>query len=69
MIYEHVRAAIDASGIKRAFVAEKIQMPEPAFSAVMNGKRRLAADELMAICEVLGKGMDEIAHYPLEQPA
>ena len=67
MIYEHVRAAIDASGIKRMYIAEKIDMPESTFSALMNGKRTMKAEELLAICEVLGKGMDEVANYPIRQ--
>lgn len=65
MVYEHVRAAIDDSGIKRCFLADKIGLTEPKLSATLNGKRKMSVDEFLAISKVLGKSANELIAYPL----
>lgn len=52
-VYERVRDYIDDHGLKQLAVAEKSGIPKTTFSAIMNGKRTLYADDLRAICLAL----------------
>lgn len=52
-VYEKVRAYLDANGIKQKAVAQKAGIPNGTFNAIMNGKRTLYADDLLAICLAL----------------
>lgn len=52
-VYEKVRAYIEDNGIKYVAVAKKAGIPVSTFSAIMNGKRTLHAEDLKAICEAL----------------
>lgn len=48
-----VRNYISAHGLKQKAVALKSKIPYSTFNAMMNGKRRIYADELEAICRSL----------------
>ena len=52
-VYEKVRAYIDEQSLKQKTVAEKADIPNVTFNAIMNGKRTLYADDLKAICIAL----------------
>lgn len=52
-VYEKVRAYIDSQGLKQVAVAQKAGIPKTTFNAIMNGKRKLYADDLRAICLAL----------------
>ena len=52
-VYEKVRAYIDEQGLKQKTIAEKADIPNVTFNAIMNGKRTLYADDLKAICIAL----------------
>ena len=52
-VYEKVRAYIDSQGLKQVAVTQKAGIPKTTFSAIMNGKRTLYADDLRAICLAL----------------
>lgn len=51
--YEKIRAYIHARGLKQVTVAEKAGISQANFSAILNGKRILYADDLKAICIAL----------------
>ncbi len=53
LVYQKVRAYIEECGLKQKAVAEKSGIPNVTFNAIMNGKRRLYADDLAAICIAL----------------
>lgn len=53
MVNDHVCRAVADSGMKQKFIAEKIGMSEPTFSAMLAGKRKIDADEFFKICDVL----------------
>lgn len=52
-VYQKVRDYIDKKGIKQVTVAQKAGISTATFSAIMNGKRTLYADDLRAICIAL----------------
>lgn len=42
-------------GIKQAVIACKTGLSEQAISTIMNGKRKMTADEFVRICRAIGK--------------
>lgn len=52
-VYEKVRAYIEENGYKQVVVAQKAGISKATFSAILNGKRTLYADDLRAICLAL----------------
>lgn len=52
-VYEKVRAYIEENGYKQVVVAQKAGISKATFSAILNGKRILYADDLRAICLAL----------------
>lgn len=53
-----VREYITSHGIKQAFIAERCGWTKQKTSAIVRGEKRMAADELAAICEALGVPYD-----------
>lgn len=52
-VYEKVRTYIEENGYKQVAVAQKAGISKATFSAILNGKRTLYADDLRAICLAL----------------
>ncbi len=52
-VYEKVKAYINTNGLKQAAVAGKSGFSAVTFNAIMNGRRKLYADDLRAICLAL----------------
>lgn len=52
-VYQKVKAYIDANGLKQVVVAGKCGISAVTFNAIMNGRRKLYADDLRAICLAL----------------
>ena len=53
LIYESVRDYIKDAGIKYTFIADKTGMKVNVISMIMQGKRKLGADEFVTICGAL----------------
>lgn len=53
MLGELIRRYLDANGIKYNYVAEEIGVTAPVFSAMLNGTRRILAEEYFSICVLL----------------
>jgi transcriptional regulator with XRE-family HTH domain len=49
-VYEKVRSYLDENHLEQASVAEKAGIPASAFNAMMNGERKMYADDLRTIC-------------------
>ena len=62
-IYQKVRAYIEEHGIKQKVVAEKAGISAVTFSAIMNGKRTLYAEDLRAICMALNVPPETFIEY------
>ena len=63
MINDRVCKAVADSGMKQKYIAEKIGVSEPTFSAILSGKRKIDVDEFFGICEVLKMEPDDLYHY------
>jgi len=53
-VYERVKKYINESGMKQGVIAERAGLSAQAMSAMMNGKRKMYADDLEELCRVLG---------------
>ena len=53
-IYQKISKYITENGIKQKYISEKSGIPENALSMILNGKRKLDADEFVEIILVLG---------------
>lgn len=59
MLGIRIKEYIEKSGLKLSAIADKIGIPMNTFSTMMNGKRKITAEEYFAICKAL--------NVPLEQ--
>ena len=57
-VYERVREYIEANHIKQKSVAEAASIPNVTFNAMLNGKRKMYAEDLRAICFALNVSAD-----------
>lgn len=53
LVYEKVKLYLEDKGIKQAFVAQKCNISTTTFNAMMNGKRKMYAEDLRSICYAL----------------
>lgn len=58
MVNARLRDYILASGLKYQWVAERAGIPYMTFSNMINGRRKLTADEFFRVCDVLGVSAD-----------
>lgn len=49
---------LDENGIKYSFLSEKIGIPMNILSPLLNGKRKMSAEEYFLLCEALGVPVD-----------
>ncbi|MBR3503679.1 MAG: helix-turn-helix transcriptional regulator [Clostridia bacterium] len=63
MVNERISAAVADSGLKQKYIADRIGMSEPTFSAMLAGKRKVDVDEFFGLCQVLKKTPEELYHY------
>lgn len=60
MVASTLKKLIDDKGITYAFISKKSGIPVDAISKSLLGKRRLAADEMIAICQAANIGLPEL---------
>lgn len=53
LVHEKVKQYLEERGIRQSFIAEKCSMSATTFNAMMNGKRKMYAEDLRAICYAL----------------
>lgn len=53
-IYQKISKYISENGIKQKYISEKSGIAENVLSMILNGKRKLDADEFIEIILVLG---------------
>ncbi len=63
MVNERINAAVEDSGLKQKFIADKIGISEPSFSAMLSGKRKIDVDEFFGLCMVLNMKPDQLYYY------
>lgn len=52
-VYKKVREYIESHYLKQKSVAEAAGIPNTTFNAILNGKRKLYAEDLKSICSAL----------------
>lgn len=63
MVNDRVSKAIADSGMKQKYIAERIGVSEPTFSAILAGRRKIDVDEFFGICAILKMKPDDLYHY------
>lgn len=66
-VWEKVRLYIDTNGLKQTMVAQKSGIPVATFNAMINGKRKMYADDLRAICYALNVSANTFIDWPKKQ--
>lgn len=61
MLGLQIRNYITSSGLKFVVIAEKSNIPTNTFSAMMNGKRKITAENYFSICQALGVPLETFA--------
>lgn len=54
-VQSRISAYIEKIGISQASICKKTDIPPYAMSAMMNGKRKMTADEFEKICRAIDK--------------
>lgn len=62
MLGTAIKAHIDSEGLKMKSVAEKADIPLNIFSAIVNEKRKITAEEYFAICAALNVPLEKFRH-------
>lgn len=62
MLGTAIKAHIDSEGLKMKAVAEKADIPLNIFSAIVNEKRKITAEEYFAICAALNVPLETFRH-------
>ena len=63
MIGERLNKAIEESGLKQRYIAEKTGISEQALSAMLNGRQKIDVETFFAIAVVLRLTPDEIYSF------
>ncbi len=63
MTAERLSAAIEESGMKQKFIAEKVGISEQALSAMLNGRQKIDIDTFFAIAVVLHLTPEQIYEF------
>lgn len=63
-VAQKIKALVDSKGVTYTFIASKTGIPVDAISRSFSGKRRLPADEMIAICEAVGIDLNDLRQPP-----
>lgn len=59
MLGFRIKEHITKSGLKFSAVADRAGIPVNVFSAMINGKRKITAEEYFSICKALGAPLEQ----------
>lgn len=63
MVAERLSAAIEESGLKQKFIAEKIGISEQALSAMLKGRQKIDIDTFFSIAVILHMTPEQIYSF------
>lgn len=66
MLGQIIKTYIVERGLIQTRVAQTIGMPPGTFSEILNGKRKIQAEEYFKICSALGVGLDYFVNIKKE---
>lgn len=58
MVAARIKEYLKRNGIKGSFLADKIGVPRNTISSILNGKRKITAEEYFQICKALRVSTD-----------
>lgn len=61
MLGGRIKQHMDENGLKYSYIAERAHIPCQTFSAMLNGKRSIKAEEYFDICKALNVEPNEFA--------
>ena len=62
--FNKLKQYLDDNGIKQAFIAQKLNLTEATFSAIITGRTKCSLDNYVNICFVLGVPFGEFINLP-----
>lgn len=68
-INEQIKTFIDEKGFKQGAIARKAGYSEKLFSAMMTGKRKIYAEDIVPIAKALDVEPNDLFHFTDEQAA
>lgn len=63
---QKLKLIVNEKGVTYTSISSKTGIPVDAISKSLLGKRRLPADEMIAICKAAGIDLDDLAHIDLQ---
>lgn len=62
-IRTNLRQVLDDFGYSQVKIAKKVGLTPCKFSNILNKRRRLTAEELLTICEIIGLTPEQLRDY------
>ena len=59
VVQSKVAQYLEEQGIKQSWLAQKTGLTDNMISGILNGKRKMSADEFVCICKALGKNPND----------
>lgn len=63
LVYQKVKQYLEDHGIRQSFVAEKCNISLSTFNSMLNGKRKMYAEDLRLICLTLNVSPELFIEY------
>lgn len=64
-----IKELVNSKGVSYTFISDKTGIPVDAISRTFLGKRRLMADEMIAICSAVGIDLQDLLSIDTDQAA
>lgn len=64
-----IKELVNSKGVSYTFISDKTGIPVDAISRTFLGKRRLMADEMIAICSAVGINLQDLLSIDTDQAA
>jgi len=59
VVQSKVAQYLEEQGIKQSWLAQKTGLTDNMISGILNGKRKMTADEFVRICKAIGKNPND----------
>lgn len=59
VVQSRVAQYLEEQGIKQSWLAQKTGLTDNMISGILNGKRKMTADEFVRICKAIGKNPND----------
>ncbi len=59
VVQSKIAQYLEEQGIKQSWLAQKTGLTDNMISGILNGKRKMTADEFVRICKAIGKNPND----------